>query len=51
MITKKQIKSAIEVLGISKNEIVDVLRVILTSAIHAFSKSLQFLSSVLETMD
>ena len=50
--TKKQIKSAIEVLGISKDEIVDVLRVVLlTSGMPAFSKSLQILNSVLETMD
>ena len=50
--TKKQMKSAIEVLGISKDEIVDVLRVVLlTSGMPAFSKSLQILNSVLETMD
>ena len=45
--TKKQIRSAIEVLGITKDEIVDVLRVVLlTSGMPAFSKSLQILNSV-----
>ena len=45
--TKKQIRSAIEVLGITKEEIVDVLRVVLlTSGMPAFSKSLQILNSV-----
>ena len=45
--TKKQIRSAIEVLGISKEEIVDVLRVVLlTSGMPAFSKALQILNSV-----
>ncbi|MCQ2971173.1 Uncharacterized conserved protein YurZ, alkylhydroperoxidase/carboxymuconolactone decarboxylase family [Methanobrevibacter gottschalkii] len=44
---KKQIRSAIEVLGITKEEIVDVLRVVLlTSGMPAFSKSLQILNSV-----
>ena len=50
--TKKQIRSAIEVLGITKEEIVDVLRVVLlTSGMPAFSKSLQILNSVIATMD
>lgn len=44
---KKQIRSAIGVLGITKEEIVDVLRVVLlTSGMPAFSKSLQILNSV-----
>lgn len=44
---KKQMKSAIEVLGITKDEIVDVLRVVLlTSGMPAFSKSLQILNSI-----
>ena len=50
--TKKQIRSAIEVLGITKEEIVDVLRVVLlTSGMPAFSKSLQILNSVIATME
>ena len=50
--TKKQIKSAIHELGITKEEIVDVLRVVLlTSGMPAFSKSLQILNSVIATMD
>jgi len=50
--TKKQIRSAIEVLGITKDEIVDVLRVVLlTSGMPAFSKSLQILNSVILTME
>lgn len=50
--TKKQIQSAIHELDISKEEIVDVLRVVLlTSGMPAFSKSLQILNSVLATMD
>ena len=45
--TKKQIQSAIQELGITKDEIVDVLRVVLlTSGMPAFSKSLQILNSV-----
>ncbi len=45
--TKKQIRSAIEVLGVTKEEIVDVLRVVLlTSGMPAFSKALQILNSV-----
>ena len=50
--TKKQIRSAIEVLGITKEEIVDVLRdVLLTSGMPAFSKSLQILNSVVASME
>ena len=50
--TKKQIRSAIEVLGITKEEIVDVLRVVLlTSGMPAFSKSLQILYSVTEAIE
>ena len=50
--TKKQIKSAIHELDITKEEIVDVLRVVLlTSGMPAFSKSLQILNSVIATMD
>ena len=50
--TKKQIRSAIEVLGITKDEIVDVLRVVLlTSGMPAFSKSLQILNSVVEAIE
>ena len=50
--TKKQIRSAIEVLGITKEEIVDVLRVVLlTSGMPAFSKSLQILHSVTEAIE
>ena len=50
--TKKQIKSAIQELDITKEEIVDVLRVVLlTSGMPAFSKSLQILNSVIATMD
>ena len=49
--TKKQMRSAIEVLGITKEEIVDVLRVVLlTSGMPAFSKSLQILNSVTEAI-
>ena len=44
--------SAIEVLGITKEEIVDVLRVVLlTSGMPAFSKSLQILNSVTEAIE
>ena len=50
--TKKQMRSAIEVLGITKDEIVDVLRgVLLTSGMPAFSKSLQILNSVVEAIE
>lgn len=50
--TKKQIISAIQELDITKDEIVDVLRVVLlTSGMPAFSKALQILNSVIETMD
>ncbi|MBE6494985.1 MAG: carboxymuconolactone decarboxylase family protein [Methanobrevibacter thaueri] len=50
--TKKQIKSAIHEFGMTKDEIVDVLRVVLlTSGMPAFSKSLQILNSVIATMD
>ena len=50
--TNKQIRSAIEVLGITKEEIVDVLRVVLlTSGMPAFSKSLQILNSVVEAIE
>nr|WP_294999447.1 carboxymuconolactone decarboxylase family protein [uncultured Methanobrevibacter sp.] len=50
--TKKQIQSAINELDITKEEIVDVLRVVLlTSGMPAFSKSLQILNSVISTMD
>jgi len=50
--TKKQIRSAIEVLGITKEEIVDVLRVVLlTSGMPSFSKSLQILNSVTEAIE
>lgn len=50
--TKKQMRSAIEVLGITKEEIVDVLRVVLlTSGMPAFSKSLQILNSVVEAIE
>ena len=50
--TKKQIKSAIHELGITKEEIIDVLRIVLlTSGMPAFSKSLQILNSVIATMD
>ena len=50
--TKKQMRSAIEVLGITKEEIVDVLRVVLlTSGMPAFSKSLQILNSVTEAIE
>ena len=50
--TKKQIRSAIEVLGVTKEEIVDVLRVVLlTSGMPAFSKSLQILNSVTEAIE
>ena len=50
--TKKQFRSAIEVLGITKEEIVDVLRVVLlTSGMPAFSKSLQILNSVVEAIE
>ena len=50
--TKKRIRSAIEVLGITKDEIVDVLRVVLlTSGMPAFSKSLQILNSVVEAIE
>ena len=49
---KKQIRSAIEVLGITPEEIVDVLRVVLlTSGMPAFSKSLQILNSVVASME
>ena len=49
--TKKQMRSAIEVLGITKEEIVDVLRVVLlTSGMPAFSKSLQILNSVVASI-
>ena len=49
---KKQIRSAIEVLRITPEEIVDVLRVVLlTSGMPAFSKSLQILNSVVASMD
>ncbi|WP_406534886.1 carboxymuconolactone decarboxylase family protein [Methanobrevibacter sp.] len=49
---KKQIRSAIEVLGITPDEIVDVLRVVLlTSGMPAFSKSLQILNSVVASME
>ena len=49
---KKQIRSAIEVLRITPEEIVDVLRVVLlTSGMPAFSKSLQILNSVVATME
>ena len=45
-------RSAIEVLGITKEEIVDVLRVVLlTSGMPAFSKSLQILNSVTEAIE
>ena len=50
--TKKQMRSAIEVLGITKEEIVDVLRVVLlTSGMPAFSKSLQILNSVVASIE
>ena len=50
--TKKQMQSAIQELDITKEEIIDVLRVVLlTSGMPAFSKSLQILNSVLSTMD
>ena len=50
--TKKQMRSAIEVLGITKEEIVDVLRVVLlTSVMPAFSKSLQILNSVVASIE
>ena len=50
--TKKQIRSAIEVLGVTKEEIVDVLRVVLlTSGMPAFSKSLQILNSVVDAIE
>ena len=50
--TKKQIQSAINELDITKEEIIDVLRVVLlTSGMPAFSKSLQILNSVIATMD
>ena len=50
--TKKQMRSAIEVLGITKEEIVDALRVVLlTSGMPAFSKSLQILNSVVEAIE
>ncbi|WP_432644933.1 carboxymuconolactone decarboxylase family protein [Methanobrevibacter sp.] len=45
--TKKQMQSAIQELDITKDEIVDVLRVVLlTSGMPAFSKSLQILNSI-----
>ena len=50
--TKKQMRSAIEVLGITKDEIVVDLRVVLlTSGMPAFSKSLQILNSVVEAIE
>ena len=49
---EKQMRSAIEVLGITKEEIVDVLRVVLlTSGMPAFSKSLQILNSVVASIE
>lgn len=49
---KKQIRSAIEVLRITPEEIVDVLRVVLlTSGMPAFSKSLQILNSVVASIE
>lgn len=50
--TKNQIQSAIQELDITKEEIVDVLRIVLlTSGMPAFSNSLQILNSVVETID
>lgn len=50
--TKKQILSAIQELDITKDEIVDVLRVVLlTSGMPAFSKALQILNCVVDTLD
>ena len=49
---KNQIQSAIQELDITKEEIVDVLRIVLlTSGMPAFSNSLQILNSVVETID
>jgi alkylhydroperoxidase/carboxymuconolactone decarboxylase family protein YurZ len=49
MATKKQIKSGMHELGITKEEIIDVLKIVLlTSGMPAFSKSVQILNSVAE---
>lgn len=48
--TKKQIKSGMQELDITKEEIMDVLKIVLlTSGMPAFSKAVQILNSVIET--
>ena len=48
--TKKQIKSGMKELDITKEEIMDVLKIVLlTSGMPAFSKAVQILNSVIET--
>ncbi len=48
--TKKQIKSGMNELDITKEEIMDVLKIVLlTSGMPAFSKAVQILNSVAET--
>lgn len=47
--TEKQIKSAKEELGISRDEVIDVLRVVLlTSGMQPFNKALQIANKVFE---
>ena len=47
--TERQIKSAKEELGISRDEVVDVLRVVLlTSGMQPFNKALQIANKVFE---
>lgn len=49
--TTKQIKSGMKELGITKEEIIDVLKIVLlTSGMPAFSKSIQILNSVSKTL-
>ena len=49
--TKKQIKSGMQELDITKEEIIDVLKIVLlTSGMPAFSKSVQILNSVVKTI-
>ena len=48
--TKKQIKSGMKEWDITKEEIMDVLKIVLlTSGMPAFSKAVQILNSVIET--
>ena len=49
---KKQIRSAIKILGSTEEEIADTLRILLlTSPMPAFSKSLQILNSVVASIE